>query len=86
MAIMHLVNTQTTYKVTINQKEKINCVRMYYLGVTWVSEICTTSTDGSSFVPGILHGKECQLNYKTTLTTRIQPQDKYILQYGTAIT
>ena len=56
MAIMHLVNTQTTYKVTINQKEKINCVRMY-LGVTWVSEICTT--DGSSFVPGILHGKEC---------------------------
>ena len=46
IAIMHLVNTQTTYKVTINQKEKINCVRMY-LGVTWVSEICTT--DGSSF-------------------------------------
>ena len=63
---MHLVNTQTTHKVTINQKEKINCVRMY-LGVTWVSEICTT--DGSSFVSGILHGNECQLNYKTTLTT-----------------
>ena len=83
MAIMHLVNTQTTHKVTINQKEKINCIRMY-LGVTWVSEICTT--DGLSFIPGILHGKECQLNYKTTLTTRIQPQDKYILQYGTAIT
>ena len=66
MAIMHLVNTQTTYKVNINQKEKINCVPMY-LGVTWVSEICTT--DSLSFVPGILHGKECQLNYKTTLTT-----------------
>ena len=37
-----------------------------YLGVTWVSEICTT--DGASFVSGILHD-ECQLNYKTTLTT-----------------
>ena len=35
-------------------------------GVTWVSEICTT--DGASFVPGILEGNECQLNYKTTLT------------------
>ena len=66
MAIMHLVNTQTTYKVTINQKEKINCVRMY-LGVTWVNEICTT--DVSSFVLGILQGKERQLNYKITLTT-----------------
>ena len=51
MAIMHLVNTQTTHTVTINQKEKVNCVRIY-LGVTWISEICTT--DGSSFVPGIL--------------------------------
>ena len=66
MAIMHLVNAQTTHKININQKQKINCVRMY-LGVTWVSEICTT--DGLSFVSGILHGDECQLNYKTTLTT-----------------
>ena len=62
---MHLINTQTTWKVTATQKERINCVRMY-LGVTWVSEICTT--DGASFVSGILHD-ECQLNYKTPLTT-----------------
>ena len=40
VSIMHLVNTQTTRKVTMNQKEKINCVRMY-LGVQYVCEICT---------------------------------------------
>ena len=51
--------------MTINQKEKINCVRMY-LGVNYVSEICTT--DGTSFVPGVLEGDKCQLNYQTTLT------------------
>ena len=48
---MHLVNTQTNHKVTINQKEKINCVRMF-LGVQYASEICTI--DGTSFVPGML--------------------------------
>ena len=32
VAIMDLVNTQTTYKMTTNQKEKLNCVKMY-LGV-----------------------------------------------------
>ena len=63
---MNLVNTQTTHKMNINQKEKINCVQMY-LGVTWFSKICTT--DGASFLPGVLEGNECQLNYKTTLTT-----------------
>ena len=26
ISIMHLVNTQTNRKVTVNQKEKINCV------------------------------------------------------------
>ena len=36
VSTMHLVNTQTNHKVNINQKEKINCVRMY-LGVTWIS-------------------------------------------------
>ena len=63
---MQLVNTQTNRKFTINWKERINCVRMY-LGVNYVSEICTT--DGTSFVPGILEGDEnYQLNYQTTLT------------------
>ena len=38
-----------------------------YLGVTCVSEICTT--DGSSFAQGVLEENDCQLNYKTTLTT-----------------
>ena len=69
VSIMHLVNTQTNHKVNINQKEKINCVRMY-LGVNWVSEICTT--DGASFVSGILEGDECQLSYQTTLTKPYQ--------------
>ena len=50
---MYLVNTQTNRKVNINQKEKINCVRMY-LGVPYISEICTM--DETSFVPGILEG------------------------------
>ena len=63
--IMHLVNTQTNYKVTINQKEKINCVRMF-LRVQYVSEIYTI--DGTSFVQRILEGDESELNYQTTLT------------------
>ena len=33
--IMHLVNTQTDRKVTINQKETINCVQLY-LGVQYI--------------------------------------------------
>ena len=66
VSIMNLVNTQTNRKVTINQKEKINCVLMY-LGVNYTSEMCTT--DGTSFVQGILEGDDdCQLNYQTTLT------------------
>ena len=65
VSIMHLVNTQTNSKVTINQKEKINCVRMY-LKVNYTSEISTI--DGTSFVLGILEGDDCQLNYQTTLT------------------
>ena len=62
---MHLVNTQTNRKVAINQKEKINCVRMF-LGEYYVSEISTV--DGTIFVPGILEGDDSQLNYRTTLT------------------
>ena len=62
---MHLVNTQTMRKVTMNQKEKIICVRMY-LEVQYVSEISTI--DGASFVPDILEGDDYQLNYQTTLT------------------
>ena len=58
--IIHLVNTQTNRKITINQKEKINCVQMF-LGVQYVSEICTI--DGTSFVPGILEGDDWQLIY-----------------------
>ena len=59
------MNTQTNRKVTINQKEKINFVRMY-LEVNYISEICTT--DETNFVPGILEGEDtCQLNYQTTL-------------------
>ena len=69
VSIMHLVNTQTTPKVTINQKEKINCVQIY-LGVNYISEICTV--DGTGFVPGILEGDESQLNYQTTLTKPYQ--------------
>ena len=63
--IMHLINTQTNHKVNTNQKEKINCVLMY-LGVNWVSEICTTYR--AIFVPGILESNECQLNYQTIPT------------------
>ena len=36
------------------------------LGVQYVNEICTI--DGTSFIPGILEGDDCQLNYQTTLT------------------
>ena len=32
VSIMHLVNKQTTHTIIINQKGKINCVKMY-LGV-----------------------------------------------------
>ena len=68
---MHQVNTQTNRNVNINQTEKINYVRIY-LGVTHISEICTT--DGPSFIPGILKGDDdCQLNYQTTLT---KPNEK----------
>ena len=71
---MHLVNTQTNHKVNINQKEKINCVRMF-LGVHYVSKICTVN--GTSFVWGILEGDYSQLNYQTTLTKLHQkkPED-----------
>ena len=65
VSIMHLVNTETTHKVTINQKEKINCVNIY-LGVQYVNEISTFG--GNVFVPSILDGDESQLNYKTNLT------------------
>ena len=42
-----------------------------YLGVNYISEMCTT--DGTSFVPGILEGDDdCQLNYQTTLTKPYQ--------------
>ena len=62
VSIIHLVNTQTTHKVTINQKEKINCVRMFLvLGVQFVSEISTV--DDTSFALGILEGDDSQLNY-----------------------
>ena len=55
--------------MNINQKENINCVRMYS-GVNYVSEICTI--DGASSVLGILEGNDCQLNYQTTLTKQNQ--------------
>ena len=78
---MHLVNTQTNRKVTINQKEMINFVRMF-LGVNYISEICTK--DGISFVSGILEGDDdCQLNYQTTLTKPSQEnQESTIGCYG----
>ena len=41
-----------------------------YLGVQYVSEICTV--DETGFVPGILEGKDCQLNYQTALTKPYQ--------------
>ena len=49
----------TTHKVTMNRKEKINCVRMY-LGVQHESEISTI--EGARFVSGILEGDGYQLN------------------------
>ena len=69
VSIMHLVNTQTTGKVTMNQKEKINCVQMY-LGVNYISEISTVDVTG--FVTGVLEGDDCQLNHQTTLTKPYQ--------------
>ena len=65
VSIMNLVNTQTIHNVNINQKEHINCVRMF-LGVHYVSGICIV--DGTSFVPGMLEGDDSQLCYQTTLT------------------
>ena len=65
VSIMHLANTQTMHKVTMNKKEKINCVRMY-LGVQCVSEI--SIIDGASFVMGVLEGDNYQFNYQITLT------------------
>ena len=62
---MDLVNTQTTYKMNMNQKEKLNCVRMFF-GVQYVSHISTV--DGTNFVPGILDGDDSQLFYRTNLT------------------
>ena len=67
---MHLMNAQTKQKVTINRKEKINCVQMY-LKFQYVSEISTI--DRASFVMGILEGDNYQLKYQTTLTN---PQQK----------
>ena len=60
VAIMDLVNTQTTYKMSTNQKEKLNCIRMY-LEVQYVSQI--SIVDGTNFVPGILDGDNSQLCY-----------------------
>ena len=48
---MDVVNTQTIYKINMNQKEKLNCLRMF-LGVQYVSQISTVN--GTNFVPGIL--------------------------------
>ena len=62
---MDLVNTQTIHKVNINQKEKIDCVRIF-LGVQYVSQICMV--DGTNFVPGILEEDDSRLCYQTTLT------------------
>ena len=69
VAIMDLVNKQTTYKMTTNQKEKLNCVRMF-LGVQYVSQISTV--DGMNFVPGILDGDISHLCYQTNLTKPTQ--------------
>ena len=60
VAIMDLVNTQTKYKMNMNQKEKINCVRMF-LGVQYVSQISTV--DGTNFVSGILTGDDSKFNH-----------------------
>ena len=62
---MDLVNTQTIYKMGTNQKEKLNCVRMY-LKVQYGSHISTV--DGTNFVLGILDGNNNQLCYRTNLT------------------
>ena len=69
VVIMNLVNTQTIYKVNMNQKEKINCVRMF-LWVQHVSQISTV--DGTNFVPKILEGDDSQLCYRTNLTKHNQ--------------
>ena len=57
--------------MNMNQKEKINCVRMF-LGVQYVSQISTV--DGTNFVPGILEGDDSQLCYQTKLTKPHQEQ------------
>ena len=76
VSIMHLVNTQSNCKVTVNQKKNINCVRMF-LGVQYISEISTV--DGTSFVLGILEGDDSQLNYQTTLT---KPHQERLGEYS----
>ena len=65
VSIMHLVNTQIIHKVNINQKEKINCVRMF-LRVHYVIKISTFNR--TSFAPGILEGDDSQICYQTALT------------------
>ena len=41
-----------------------------HLGVNYISGICTVNRTG--FLPGILEGDDCQLNYQTTLTKPYQ--------------
>ena len=55
--------------MNMNQKEKLNCVRMF-LGVQYVSQISTV--DGTNFVPGILDGDASHLCYRTNLTKPTQ--------------
>lgn len=43
-----------------------------YLGVEYVSEICTV--DRTGFVPGILEGDDCQFNYQIAFTKPYQDQ------------
>ena len=55
--------------MNINQKEKINCVKMF-LGVQYVSQI--SIVDRTNFVLGILEGDDSQLVYQTILTKPIK--------------
>ena len=65
VSILDLVNTQTIQKVNINQKEKVNCVRVF-LGVQYVSQVSTIG--GTNFVPEIL--EEATVNYSTKQHSR----------------
>ena len=67
--IIDLVNTQTIHKVTMNQKEKINCVQVY-IEVHNVSETCTINDD--NFVPGVLDGKNIHLTTKQLLQRQVK--------------